>query len=72
MGFVLRLNSLLSRTIPFVVLMDIHSSSGKLKKIKQGNEIEVSLLFLWAEENVSELLLQNEGPKKKPADGKSI
>jgi len=44
MGFVLRLNSLLSRSIMFVVLNDIHSPSGKLKKVRQAF-IEVSRHF---------------------------
>jgi len=44
MGFVPRLNSLLSRSIMLVVLNDIHSSSGKLKKVRQES-IEVSRHF---------------------------
>jgi len=37
MGFVLRLKSLLSRSIIFVVLIEIHSSSGKLKISKKNH-----------------------------------
>ena len=35
MGRVLRLNSLLSRSMMLVVLKEIHSSGGKSKKVKQ-------------------------------------
>jgi len=36
MGFVLRLTSLLRRSIMFVVLKEIHSSSGQIKNVRHA------------------------------------
>jgi len=44
MGLVLRLNSLLRRSIMLVVLKEIHSSSGQIKKLRHSS-IEFSRHF---------------------------